>query len=193
MWAQGADRGRGGRGTGSPPRFASSPVSGPLLWPPWPRHPRCWGSSDAADAGPGGDATASPPRDTGKRGLPSPLGAAAAQEANPVPLSRAAKGPDEMARPGAVCCPPTSHVPRSPAPCGSHCPSLHQHLPGPGWSPPDSHGAHCGAAWGFTRHPLASPGCERHDDQVRSLLPSILRSPSPSAGELGTPGGSWQV
>ena len=51
-------------------------------------------------------ATASPPGDTGKQGLPSPLGAAAAQEANPVPLSRAAKGPDEMAWPGAVCCPP---------------------------------------------------------------------------------------
>ena len=87
-----------------------------------------------------------------------------------------------MARPGTVCCPRL----RSPGPqpsYGSHCPSLHKHLPGLGWSPRGSHGAHCRVAWGVTRHPLASLGFERHDNQVGSLLPSILRSPSPSAGE----------
>lgn len=181
-----------GRGTDSLPHPAFPPISGPLLRAPWPRHPRCRGSSDAADAGPSGEATASPPGDTGKWGLPSHLGAAVPQEANPVPLSRAARG---LTRWPAWRCllPPASQVPRSPTPSGSHCPSLHQHLPGPGWSPRGPHGAHCGVAWGVTRRPSASPGCERHDDQVGSLLPSVLRSPSPSAGEPGTPGGRWQV
>ena len=191
MWARGEQAGGGGagRGTDPPPHPDSSPVSGPLLWP---RGCAILAVGEAQTLLTPGEATASPPGDTGKWGLPSPLGAAAPQEANPVPLSRAAR---RLTRWPAWCCllPPASQVPRSPPPCGSHCPSLHQHLPGPGWSPRGSHGAHCGVAWGVTRCPSASPGWERHGDQVGSLLPSVLRSPSPSAGEPGTPGGRWQV